>query len=155
MKHEPWCPALRPSVFVGDNPCNCGESSRSVFRAVCLLITAVCLIVSLSILIGIRSARADTPVCHPIAEVVKLAQDMGGTSRPLTTRELDFARGMYFAQPNTPNDFPQGEGGLRIEVEGKVMLSFTRGELACELISLGRDGLRNLDRIAHGPGAPS
>ena len=151
MKHEPWCPALRPSVFVGDNPCNCGARYAMALR----MAFAVVFAAGLFLLVMVYGAHAQTPPCRPIAKVVEMAQDMGGTSRPLTARELDFARGLYVAQPNTPNDFPQGEGGLRIEVEGKVMLAFTRGELACELISLGRDGQRNLDRIARGPGAPS
>ena len=150
MKHEPWCPALRPSVFVGDNPCSCSKSKQAAQLWLFGIITVAGIVLSIASFV-----HAQTPPCYPIADVVKRAQDAGGTVRPMTTRELDFARGMYFAQPNTPNDFPQGEGGLRIEVDGKVMLAFTRGALACELISLGRDGQRNLDRIAHGPGSPS
>ena len=93
--------------------------------------------------------------CRSAEEVLRMALQSGGAARPLSTRELDFARGLYVAQPGTPADFPQGEGGLLIEAGGRVLLVFTRGPLACELIGLGADGRRNLERIAHGPGAPS
>ena len=151
MKHEPWCPALRPSVFVGNNPCNCGARYAMVLR----MAFAVVFAAGLFLLVLVYGAHAQTPTCHTIAEVVRLAQDMGGTSRPLTTRELDFARGMFVAQPTTPSDYPQGEGGLMLMRDGHMLIFFTRGELACEMIAVGADGVRNLDRIAHGPGAPS
>ena len=112
---------------------------RSSIAALCLLSTP---------------AFAQT-TCRKAEDVLRMALESGGAARPLTTRELDFARGLYVAQPGTPADFPQGEGGLLIEAGGQVLLAFTRGALACELISLGRDGQRNLDRIAHGPGVAS
>ena len=150
MRHETYCASVRPPVFVGRNPCSCGAAVRHMKRwTLTLLLAGVALMAAATWL-----AQAQT-TCRKVEDVLRVALESGAAARPLTTRELDFARGLYVAQPGTPADFPQGEGGLLIETGGQVLLAFTRGALACELISLGRDGMRNLDRIAHGPGAPS
>ena len=109
---------------------------------------------SLSIACAAR-AHADEPGCRKLADFQKMVADKGGSSRPLTTRELDFARGVYVAQPETPAMFPKGDSGLWIVADGRAIVVFTRHGEVCERISLGKDGARNFEALETPEGDPS
>ena len=104
-------------------------------------------------LIAAPPARADE--CRRLDEVATMLAARGGAMRPLTTRELDFARGLYVAQPGTPALFPDGDGGLWVTIGARVMVVFTRHGEACEMLGVGHDGLRNFERLEAPPGDPS
>ena len=93
--------------------------------------------------------------CRKIEDVVTIVAASGGALRPLTTRELDFARGLYVAQPNTPPQMPEGDSGLWVTAGDKVLVMFTRHGEACEVIAIGRDGARNFERLERPAGEPS
>ena len=93
--------------------------------------------------------------CRKIEDVVTIVAASGGALRPLTTRELDFARGLYVAQPNTPPLMPEGDSGLWVTAGDKVLVMFTRHGEACEVIAIGRDGARNFERLERPAGEPS
>lgn len=151
MKHERNCATNRPPLFVGKkNPCTCGEDD-GVFLRWAMFIAALGLF-----LIAVASFAVAQPTgCRAIVDVVKMAQETGGSARPLTGPELNLARGLFVAQPNTPMDYPEGDGGLMLTREGTMVIAFIRGALVCEMMNIGRDGQRNFERLTHGPGAPS
>jgi hypothetical protein len=99
------------------------------------------------------AARADE--CRKLEEVAKILAESGGGMRPLTTRELDFARGLFVAQPNTPALMPEGDSGLWVTNGERVMVVFTRHGAACEMLGIGRDGVRNFERLGQPAGEPS
>ena len=150
MKHEWNCATNRPSIFYYKNPCTCGAWD-GVFLRWAMFIAALGLF-----LIAVASFAVAQPTgCSTIVDVVKMAQEMGGSARPLTASELNFSRGLFAAQPNTPMDYPEGDGGLMLVYAGKMIIAFARGGKVCEMMSIGPDGKRNFERIVRGPGEPS
>jgi hypothetical protein len=100
--------------------------------------------------------RASAEVkCRSLTDLSKIVESSGGVSRPLTTRELDFARGLYVAQPNTPLNMPAGDSGVWIHADGHDLVIFTRHGEACEVMAIGPDGLRNFERLDVAAGDPS
>lgn len=100
-----------------------------------------------------RPAQAED--CRKLEDVAKILAESGGGMRPLTTRELDFARGLFVAQPNTPALMPEGDSGLWVTIGERVMVVFTRRGQACEMLGIGRDGVRNFERLELPAGEPS
>lgn len=91
---------------------------------------------------------AEAAECSKIEDLAATIIDGGGSMRPLTTRELDFARGLFVAQPNTPALFPEGGSGLWVIIDGHVRVIFTRQGQACEVMGIGADGVRNFEKLA-------
>ena len=106
-----------------------------------------------ALLLAAPAARAQE--CRKLDEVAASLAASGGAMRPLTTRELDFARGLFVAQPHTPALMPEGDSGLWVTIGERVLVVFTRRGEACEMLGIGRDGLRNFERLDTPAGDPS
>lgn len=104
------------------------------------------------VFIAVQPALADD--CRKLEDVAEVLAAGGGSMRPLTTRELDFARGLFVAQPHTPAMFPEGDSGLWITTGGRVMVIFTRHGKACEMLGIGSDGQRNFEALNRPAGDP-
>lgn len=106
-------------------------------------------------LLVLKGAKAEETKCHKIEEIEKSVLGSGGTARPLTTRELDFARGIYVMFPGGNHEFPMGKSGLWIEVKGTIYVVFTQGGMGCGWVNVSEAGAKDFEKLEVGGGEPS
>ena len=75
--------------------------------------------------------------CMPLSRAKKDVADNGGILVPMTTRELNFVRGVYFVTPPASTHLPPGGAGLWVLMDGQKRFAvFVDGERVCGSLNI-------------------